>query len=488
MNTPFTSKFVRLLKTLSADEYKAFELWLKSPWCNSNKNLIRLLEKLKRYHPDFDTEKLTKEKLFKQILPDGKFSQRRMNNLLSEGYLAAEQFLIFQNLSRDENQQKSLLSKELQARQLDEWFFKDMDKEISRLEDKPVKEWEDHLHLFQLHRRIYHHPNQSTRMRPGSTTIVRMGEELDLLYLLEKAAIINEKIFRNRILRHENHQVEQDLQQWLVASEKEEHISIDFYRRRFGYTEEGMLEQYMALRELFFRHFSDLNKKEQKIHLLSLLNDTSFLIKATKLKITDSLPLYKLGLETAIILHQDRLTLNTYVTIVSASNTERDFAFTRQFIEKYTNYLQAEFHADAKAWARAHQAYWENNLMEGLEILSQKDFKLPYFQRITKLLLTQVYFDLLLQDNSYQFYLFNFFDAFEKWLLREKHRAKFNKKPYLRFVQVCRKLAKSYTDIDFDIQHAQNLLHKEDNIQAYSWLQTKLKQVIELKGNRPLSS
>ncbi len=482
MSPIFTSKFVKIIKTLNEEELKGFELWLKSPWCNTNKNLIRLLEKLQKYYPIFDNKKLTKEKLFYQILPNGKFSHRRMNNLLSEGYLAAERFIIFQNLAQDNNLQQDLLTKELQSRYLDEWFFKDVETEITRLEEQSIKEWEDHLSLFQMHRRVYHHPNQNPRMQPGSATIVKMDEELNLLYLLEKAVIINEKIFRNRILKDENHEVEKDLQQWLLASEAINHISLDFYSMRFAYTEENMLEQYRALRALFFKHFEALNRKDQKVHLLSLLNDTSFLIKATKLEITESLPLYKLGLQTRIILHQGQLTLNTYVTIVSASNTEKDFTFTSHFIAEYTKSLRIEFQDEAMCWAKAHQAYWENNLKEGLDMLVQKDFKLLYFQRITKLLLTQFYFDLHLQDSSYQFYLLNFFDSFEKWLLREKHRATFNKKPYLRFVQVCRRLAKSYAAVNFVPKDIQYLLDNENNIQASNWLQRKIGQIIELKG------
>lgn len=481
MSAIFTSKFVKIIKTLSEEELKNFELWLKSPWCNSNKNLIRLLEKLQKYYPKFENKKLTKEKLFHQVLPNGKFSDRRMNNLLSEGYLAAERFLVFYHVNKDENLQQDLLSKELQSRYLDDWFFKSTTNEVTRLEEKPIKNWEDHLQLLQLHRRIYHHPNQHPRMQPGGTTIVKMGKEIDLIYLLEKAAIINEKIFRNRILKNENHEVEKDLEQWISASEGINHISIDFYRIRFTYTEENMLEQYTALRVLFFKHFEALNRKEQKVHLLSLLNDTSFLIKATKLEITESLPLYKLGLQTSIILHQGQLTINTYVTIVSASNTEKDFTFTSQFIAEYTKSLRIEFQEEAMCWAKAHKAYWENNLKEGLQMLVQKDFKLLYFQRITKLLLTQFYFDLYLQDSSYQFYLLNFFDSFEKWLLREKHRATFNKKPYLRFVQVCRKLTKNYGGINFIPENIKALLDNENNIQASNWLQKKIVQIIELK-------
>lgn len=119
MATLFETKFVRLLRTFDEPELKSFESWLCSPWCNSNKNLIRLVDRLKRHYPGFDDPKLTKKKLFRQVLPGGKFSHRRMNNLMSKGYLAAERFLIFQRFAGQESLQKHLLAREFQGRDLD---------------------------------------------------------------------------------------------------------------------------------------------------------------------------------------------------------------------------------------------------------------------------------------------------------------------------------------------------------------------------------
>lgn len=62
----FVSKFVRLLQTFDEAEFKAFERWLQSPWCNTNKNLVRLLARLKPYYPGFLEQKLTREQLFRQ--------------------------------------------------------------------------------------------------------------------------------------------------------------------------------------------------------------------------------------------------------------------------------------------------------------------------------------------------------------------------------------------------------------------------------------
>ncbi|MFK7935150.1 MAG: hypothetical protein AB8G22_16680 [Saprospiraceae bacterium] len=175
MNDFSTTKFIILLKTLSEPELKQYANWLKSPWCNSNKNLSALFEIIRKDYPEFANPKLTKEKLFRKVLPKGKFSARRMNNLLSEAAQSLEQFFTFQHLQNHPQVQNDFLNQELQKRHLDDYFFKNIERDISELEEKSVKDWEDHLQLLQWHRRIYHHPTQQPRMRPGGQTIVRMG-------------------------------------------------------------------------------------------------------------------------------------------------------------------------------------------------------------------------------------------------------------------------------------------------------------------------
>jgi len=298
----FTSKLIILLKTFSVDELKGFERWLASPWCNSNKNLSKLLEKISKYYPDFDHPKYTKEKLFKQILPTGKYSDRRINNLLSEAFQAAEKFMIFQRLSDDQQLQTDLLTQELQNRHLEDWFFKESDNEIARLEAKAIKDWEDHVALLKLHRRIYHHPNQKPRMQPGSPTIVKMGEQLDLLFLLEKGAIINEKISRTRLLKDETHDVIDELAIWNQAAANVQHPSIDLYKLRLNYEESKLVQQYHELKEIYYKVSNTLNKKEQKIHYFSLLNDTVALYRRSLITHEMMLPVYQAGLENKVLL------------------------------------------------------------------------------------------------------------------------------------------------------------------------------------------
>lgn len=488
MPSPFASKLTRLLQTFDEAELKAFERWLQSPWCNSNKNLPRLLACLKPYHPEFSNAKLSKEKLFRQVLPRGKFSERRMNNLLSEGYLAAEQFLAFQRFAREPGMQADLLTSEFQTRYLDDWFFKASVREIDRLEEKTVNDWEDYLDLFRLHRRIYQHPHTGPRMEAGRSAVAQMNVHLDLHYLLEKAAVLNEMIFRNRLFKDEKHDVEAELKKWRAASEGVQHPVLDLYQMRFAYPEKDMLPQYRILREAVLERFGALNAREQKTQLLSLLNDTALLIKQGRLDITDNLPLYRLGLESGAIFNQGKLTRNTFTAIVSASNTKGDFDFTRYFIDTYTSYLDVAVRQDCTAWARAHTAYWQKDLDKCLAMLRDHSFETPHFQLIGRVLQTQAYFDLFLQDPNYQSYLFSYFDTFEKWLQRERSASQSVKVSFLRFVQICRALARCHAGVDIIPEKIEKILDRESNIQALNWLQRKKTEVLERKSRGGLQA
>ena len=81
-------------------------------------------------------------------------------------------------------------------------------------------------------------------MRTGAATIAKMNDQLDLLYLLEKAALSHEKITRSRLLRNEAYEVETALKRWRAAAEGIRHPAIELYQMRFTYTEESWLDHW----------------------------------------------------------------------------------------------------------------------------------------------------------------------------------------------------------------------------------------------------
>ena len=451
------SKYFKILASFSREELKSFEIWLNSPWCNTNKSLISLLKVVKKYHPNFVNLKIKKEKLFYRILPNGKFSDRRMNNILSEGYLAAEKFMVFEHLKNQKPLVKKILIQEHYNRNLDEWYSNSSDKEIKRIEDKPIKDWEDHLALLQYHRQAYRQPANTFRIISGGKAIIRMSEELDMFYAQELAAIINEKIFRSRILPNEYHDVSEELILWIKLTNKMSHPSIDLYKIRFDYEEINLLEKFEKYKFGVENSYYKMNMIDQKMHFYSLTNDLSFLIKKQLLQMKDLLPVYKFGLKSGIIIENGMILTKSFTILVFGSNFIKDFDWTKSFIDKYWKRVSSGNEVSHRDWALAHTAYYSGDIKRALNILLNGEFKTQYFLRLTKLLTMQCYFDLFLKDRSYQIYLFNYFDSYEKYMSRSTDQSKSNNQSWIRLIQVSRAIAKNFLEDVFQKEKVENL-------------------------------
>jgi len=477
-------KLFETLATFSEKEFKAFENWLKSPWTNSNKGLVTLLQKLKKYHPTYDHRLLTKERLYKQIMPSKTYNADMLNNLLSQGYLQAKKFLTCERFLQEESLNNRLLRIELEARDLEVDYFKNIDKEVERLESLEIKSWEDHAEIFQLHREVYHYPNQTVRIQPGSETIQKMNEGIDIVFLLEKAAIINEMIVRQRIVKGEKYEIAEPIDVWKKMAKEVNHPSINLYKLRFDYKKGELFDQYQKLKKLFFETFEQLNYKEKKIQLISLLNDYTFIQKEHRLDYGERLPIYKLGLSSGVILNKGKISRVSFVGIIVISNHVKDFDFTDKFIETYYKRLPEDVQDDGRQHGIAHTLYRREKLEQAVKILMSRDFKSDYYNISSRLLNMQVHFDLFLKDDSY-FTLFNsLLNANEKWLQREKKYSKHVKQSHLRFYQKCRILANTYYDPNYNGKKLAAFLDPNERIQAFNWLEVRTEKIIKLKTKR----
>ena len=58
------SKLIQVLKSFSAGDWKEFKKFAVSPYFNKGRDYIPLLEELKVFYPNFDSDKLTSEYIY----------------------------------------------------------------------------------------------------------------------------------------------------------------------------------------------------------------------------------------------------------------------------------------------------------------------------------------------------------------------------------------------------------------------------------------
>lgn len=92
-------KVFELLRLVRKDEWKDFEKFVSSPYFNKGRNYLPLLRVLKDHHPEFDSERLTKEFLYCAVYPGRKFNQAVINTVLSGLSRLCEEFLLYCNFT-----------------------------------------------------------------------------------------------------------------------------------------------------------------------------------------------------------------------------------------------------------------------------------------------------------------------------------------------------------------------------------------------------
>ena len=472
------TKIIKILSKFTKEEVSSFEKWLASPWCNPTKCLVDILVALKKYHPEFDNRRLTKRLIFEKAL--GRVpSDRRMNNLLSEMYLQAEQFLVHERVKKDHYVKTDLLTSEFSERKLREWFMKKMEKELATFKLKEVKETEDYFFAYQLYRKLHNQPYLTLKERKNNPVLESMMEQLKVFILLENAAIINGAFSLNKALNKTDEQLPIEIQNWLTMSKGIDHPSINLFRKRFEFSADDDENRFKTLEPIFLKSYKSIHPKEQKIHFALLLNDFLRLRRKGKFETEDALPLFKLGAKELWILQEGAISTIQFTNILSTSNAAKDFSFSYWFIEKFAPLLPEELREEGKTYGLAHTSNKEEKYEKAIEILNKTEFKSNYFRRVSRLTTTQAYFNLHLHNQSYQSFLLDYCDAFEKQLRREKVQGTI--RSWIRFVQFTRTLSKLYYAIPFELTKIETLFKDTSDLQGATWLKTQKEKILILK-------
>lgn len=129
------NKAIDIIRTLNPEEIKSFELFVKSPFYNSNKSLIKLLQLIRKYIDRTGEEKITEEFLYLKIFPGKKYSYGNMKNMMSALFGLCEKFLSqapLINKNGFEFDEGLIRLENYSVRMLDKLFFS----EYKRLEEK----------------------------------------------------------------------------------------------------------------------------------------------------------------------------------------------------------------------------------------------------------------------------------------------------------------------------------------------------------------
>lgn len=474
------SNLVNKLIKLNASEYIELGKWLKSPWCNSNKKLYEIHQSLRKHYPNFDSSSFSKEWLFGKLYPNKKYNPTWIRNLIGELSKQIDSFLIHQYLKTNQNMQKFMLREQFLSRNNMLEFNEVSNQIIDSLETKSIKSWLDFLQLTLLYEGQYFQPNSSMKIQSGQDILSKAENYLDSFYAIGKYRLLNEYAERKKILMETNHLEKKTRLMKLMAIHVDLPI-IKYYQLRLKTKHKSPLEKYLSLKEFFVKNGMLLPIKEQKVFLLSLINDASKLkVSGYKEGLPEMFEIYQIGLQTKLLIHQGQITDRSYTNIITISNLLSKTDYSKEFIGNYTCFLPEKIQNDAYTWGQAHTYYYEEKLKKARNLLAQYSFHNATFSIQGKLLLFQIYFDLSKNDDSFQQPFIDFSYAAEKFFRRNKVLSKERKQAYLNLFQYVRKINNLLLRSAFNEQLKKEWISRieaDENLHGRKWLKNKIIEI-----------
>jgi hypothetical protein len=191
------SKFIDVLKTFTRDEIKRFRDFVCSPYHNSNKNVVKVYELIRKHYPEFNSQSITKEKLFAKIYPGKKYNDTVMRILLSDLLKLGEEFLILTRSKKNPFGENLTLLEELRDRGLDSLYqtnYKDTLNILSQMNDLRTK----YFCKFELEVVNVEYFLRKDKQQVISTNVLEKGENLIYFMLIEIVRNVHDLIMNER--------------------------------------------------------------------------------------------------------------------------------------------------------------------------------------------------------------------------------------------------------------------------------------------------
>lgn len=480
------SSVILILKSFSDSEIKIFEEFLNSPFFNKNEKLLDFFSILKKFHPGYDDEKLTKENLYREMFGERKFRESYIRNLFSDLNLLAEKFLQVNQLNKNFTGDK-LLIEELNNRNISDLMGKKiklLEKKVESLRSKDHEYYSGKSFIFEAKSFLMVDKTLTDNFRNDQ---LKSNLSFFMISVMEIAfyLIIEEQRVK---IKHNYEFID------LLLGYLKNHLSdfresplllIYFYLLLSFFEKSNDEEHFNHAAGLFKKHFSSFSKVDKK-NIYSMLQ-TFCINKIESGFYSYNKVLLKILLEMlrfGILSHKEKdyINLNLFRNILILCFTLKEINLLRKFIGEYISKVNPESHESISAYSYAHLYFMQNDFEKSLEQSNKINYgKLLlktnenlYFKNDIKKLILMCLYELQSFETS-----FSFIDAHRHFLNSSKLIKDDTKKKYLNFLSAVDKLIKMKIKFDdFKYKKFKERIINDKELMSKNWIIEKLEEFV----------
>lgn len=410
------SKLSRLLATLTAEECKAFGVFLASPFHQRSRKILDFWELLEPWFPpsaaDADAREaaLDKQRLFSLLFPDTPYKDSNLSNLMTTLSNLVEEFWVQQALQQHPLIRTRLLLQEYHARAGLEADFQRLWRSLEKKQaDMPPHDPETLFFLLVTQEEYLSFQSQH---QPRNADL-SLGKNLSLLRQL--TLLLNLKYYlatlnRQRLVEEE---LDTSLQEAIWQYVESEIASPAPVRSYAGVIrcllQPEVAGHYAETKKLLAQDIGLLPDHEAKTLAYTLLNYLNGRLKAQgELVLPELLQLYRLSFDRGLLFSGEYLDAHVFLNILNVStgvikqlqgeDRAAEEAWRSSFVADNIARLHPELREETSLYARAYLAHQMQDYSLAYQLLNQYKPTDMLADLSRRSLLIRVYFDAWDQD------------------------------------------------------------------------------------------
>jgi len=477
-----SSKLLVLLQSFSRYELKSFHKFILSPFHNENSDLVKLFEiidhELQQTGWDKNqNSKLGKNIVWKKIRGNAKYQDEQLRRLCSDLTKKAYEFLAFNQMKKNPINEIIYLLPNINTPQLNK-HFQGSTRQAQLIHEKSNLQNADfHFSNYKIKYQQHLNIEKNTTKLPSFEKFEESDYHLDAYYIIHKLKNYCD------YLAYKN----------IAAVEPSIHLFPDFIEniKNSDYINEPCIKSFYYItkmlsfpeEEMFFQkakstlekngdYFSQLELNTIYIYLKNYCIDTK--INNGQFTYFHQLfDIFKTLLKSEINFTNGMLDPREYKNIITVGLHIKEFNWTENFIQQYTNRLPKESQDNDLNYNLAKVYFHQEQYEKVIEQLREVEYKNLTYALGGKLMLLKTYYEL---DEMSP--LSSLLDSYSIYLRRNKLISKELKQQYLNVLRFTRKLASTAPYDKKGIQKLKEQINNCKALAAKSWL---LEKVAELE-------
>ncbi|MEO8665168.1 MAG: hypothetical protein ABI462_06705 [Ignavibacteria bacterium] len=412
------------MKTFTKEELRSFEKFLQSPFLKPARDTTELYNYIIKCYPDYDDLKLEKEKIYKKLFAGESFNEKKILNLIYDLTKAAEDFLAYSTIMKDEvdfllNLSKGYLNKNLS----------DESHRVNKMIEKKLKPGfsPDKDYISKFRRLTFLKSSYYIENIDYENLLVakrKYFEALAVQFIIDYSETVSAKIpametyGKNLESDFINSVIESfDLDKLLKMLEKSDYenkhfIILHYYLLKMN--DDKSYKFYFQLRDTFYELLNLLDREEKCFIFSHLVNYCSQNYGSTKEDFRSEIfEVYKKMLENDCysLSENEYMQELTYRNILLSAIALKEFDWVGNFSEKYSTALQPEYRDDLKNLSYAYIHFSKKEFEKALERVSKINHEFFLFKSDLKNLMLKIYYEMEYYEQA-----FSMIDSYKHFL------------------------------------------------------------------------